>query len=93
MFADVLARALRGATIGTSTNRALVSNLNLNSTMLVDISCQFVGKAKDLRIYTFYEGERTHGSIVGPQISLMSVSGADSRLDRGQTIRDDWAPE
>jgi hypothetical protein len=93
VFADVLAKALKGATVGTSTNRALVSNLKRDSKMLADISRQFVERSKDLRIYAFYEGEKTYGSIVGPRISLMGISVADVKLDRGQRIGNDWAPE
>jgi hypothetical protein len=66
-FADVLANALKGASIGTSTNTALISSLKKDSAKLADISRQFVPRGKDLKIYTFYETRKLRGVCVcGP---------------------------
>jgi hypothetical protein len=60
-YAHTLANALKVASIGTSTNTALVAGLRKNSPMLEDISKQFVERGKDLKIYTFYEMKKILG--------------------------------
>ena len=52
------ANLLKSSSIGTSTNTAIVSDLEKGSTTLADISQQFGDKARDMIIYTFYETER-----------------------------------
>ena len=50
-------KLLRNASIGTSTNVALLSDLEKGSTALANISSQFVDRTRNLIIYTFYETE------------------------------------
>ena len=63
-WATFAANALKGASIGTSTNTALVADLKKDSTTLTNISKQFVDRAWDLIIYTFYETEVLFGVVV-----------------------------
>ncbi|SLM37180.1 Tetratricopeptide-like helical domain [Lasallia pustulata] len=63
-WATFAANALKGASIGTSTNTALVADLKKDSTTLSNISKQFVDRARDLIIYTFYETEVLFGVVV-----------------------------
>ena len=58
------ANLLKSASIGTSTNTAIVSDLEKGSPTLANISKQFVDKAPDMILYTFYETERLHGVMV-----------------------------
>ena len=57
-WASFAVYALKGATMSTSTNSALVSNLRKDSAVLVDISNSFVPRTTGLVIYTFYETRR-----------------------------------
>ena len=64
-WAGFAANLLKSFSIGTSTNTAIVSDLEKGSTTLADISKQFVNKmAPDMILYTFYETERLHGIMV-----------------------------
>lgn len=63
-WAAFAANALKGASIGSSTNTALVSDLKKDSTTLANISKQFIDRARELLIYTFFETERLHGIVV-----------------------------
>lgn len=63
-WAGFAANLLKGASIGTSTNTAILSDLEKGSTTLTNISNQFVEKAPNMILYTFYETERLHGVIV-----------------------------
>lgn len=63
-WAGFAANLLKSASIGTSTNTAIVSDLEKGSTTLTNISKQFVEKAPNMILYTFYETERLHGIIV-----------------------------
>lgn len=63
-WANFVGKALRGASIGTSTNTALVADLRRGSNTLINISKQFVDRGKDLKIYTFYETQRLAGIVV-----------------------------
>ena len=58
------ANLLKSVSIGTSTNTAIVSDLEKGSTTLADILHQFGDKACDMIIYMFYETERLHGIMV-----------------------------
>lgn len=60
-YTSILANALKVASVGTSTNTALLAGLKKNSPMLEDISKQFVERGKDLKIYTFYEIKKMLG--------------------------------
>lgn len=63
-WANFAANALKGASIGTSTNTALVADLRRDSDTLINISKQFVHRGKDLKIYSFYETQRLGGVLV-----------------------------
>ena len=63
-WASFGANLLKSASMGTSTNTALVSNLVKGSTTLANISNQFVDRARDMMIYTFYETKRLNGVMV-----------------------------
>lgn len=58
------ANLLKSASIGTSTNTALVSALEKGSETLANISKAFVARSQDMIIHTFYETEKIHGVIV-----------------------------
>ncbi|SLM40558.1 Tetratricopeptide-like helical domain [Lasallia pustulata] len=70
-WATFAANALKGASIGTSTNTALVADLKKDSTTLTNISKQFVDRARDLIIYTFYETEVLFGVVVVDERSAL----------------------
>ncbi|KAA6409764.1 MAG: kinesin light chain 1 [Lasallia pustulata] len=70
-WAAFAANALKGASIGTSTNTALVADLKKDSTTLTNISKQFVDRARDLIIYTFYETEVLFGVVVVDERSAL----------------------
>jgi hypothetical protein len=63
-WATIVAAALKGASLGTFTNTAMISDLKRDSTTLSNISAQFVHRAKDLTIYTFYETKKLYGACV-----------------------------
>lgn len=63
-WANFAANALKAASIGRTTNTAFVAALRKNSNTLINISKQFVHRAKDLKIYTFYETQRLSGIVV-----------------------------
>ena len=76
-WAGFAAKLLRNASIGTSTNVALLSNLEKGSATLANISSQFVDRALNLIIYTFYETEKLNKVMAcitlckwGPDTSL-----------------------
>ncbi len=54
-WANVAANALKAATIGLTTNNALIADLRKDSSALSTISKQFIDRGRDLTIYTFYE--------------------------------------
>ena len=58
------AKLLRNASLGTSTNVSLLSDLEKGSANLADISSQFVDRAHNLIIYTFYETEKLNKVMV-----------------------------
>ena len=64
-WGTVVANIVRGLSIGTSTNSRLVSNLKKDSSALGSISTQFVHRTKGIRIYTFYETQKTGSIVVG----------------------------
>ncbi|MCJ1309721.1 hypothetical protein MMC25_003381 [Agyrium rufum] len=68
-WATFAANALKAASIGTSTNTALVADLKRDSTTLTNISKQFVDRARDLVIYTFYETQKISGVLVVDELS------------------------
>ena len=63
-WASFAANLLKSASMGASTNTALVSNLVKGSTTLANISNQFVDRARGMIIYTFYETKRLNGVMV-----------------------------
>ncbi|MCJ1344417.1 hypothetical protein MMC31_002620, partial [Peltigera leucophlebia] len=60
-WAGFATNLLKSFSLGTSTNTAIVSDLEKGSATLADISRKFVEKAPDMIVYTFYERERLHG--------------------------------
>lgn len=63
-WANFAANALKGASIGLTTNNALVADLRKDSSALSTISKQFIDRGRDLSIYTFYERLRLKGVLV-----------------------------
>ena len=63
-WANFAANALKAASIGMTTNTALVDDLKRGSTTLMNISRQFVSRGKHLTIYTFYETLKLSGVLV-----------------------------
>lgn len=63
-WATFAANALKGASIGTFTNTALVADLKRDSITLTNISQQFVDRAKNLTLYTFFETQKLSGVLV-----------------------------
>ena len=63
-WAGFAANLLNNASIGTSTKIALLSDLEKGSTTLANVSQQFVDRAQNMIIYTFYETEMLHGVMV-----------------------------
>lgn len=63
-WAGFAAKLLRNASIGTSTNVALLSDLERGSATLANISSQFIDRASNLIIYTFYETEKLNKVMV-----------------------------
>ena len=63
-WVTIAANVLRAGTAGVSTNTAVLAELGNDSTTLTDISNQFIDRAKDLKIYTFYELEKISGVLV-----------------------------
>lgn len=63
-WANFAANALKGASIGFTTNNALVADLRKDSSALSTISKQFIDRGRDLSIYTFYERLRLKGVLV-----------------------------
>ena len=71
-WASFAADALNSASLGTSTNTAIVKDLKMDSSTLTNISRQFVDRAKDLIIYSFYETQKLSGlgAVVGRFLSM-----------------------
>lgn len=63
-WAHFAAYALKGASIGLTTNNALVADLRKDSSALSTISKQFIDRGRDLHIYTFYERLKLKGVLV-----------------------------
>ena len=63
-WAGFAANLLKSASIGISTNTAIVSDLEKGSSTLARISKQFVAKTPDMILFTFYETEKLHGVVV-----------------------------
>lgn len=72
-WANFAANALKGASIGLSTNNALVADLRKDSSVLSNISKQFIDRGRDLTIYTFYERLRLHGVLVRTPLDVNDV--------------------
>ena len=64
-WASFAPKLLRNASVGTSTNVALLSDLKKGSATLANISNQFVDRARNMIIYTFYETEKLDRVMVG----------------------------
>ena len=69
-WGNFAANALKGASIGLTTNSALVADLRKNSSALTDIQKQSIERIKHLNMYTFYEMLRLHGVLVGIRFDL-----------------------
>lgn len=64
-WANFAAKLLRNASVGTSTNVAILSDLEKGSATLANISNQFVDRARNMIIYSFYETEKLNKVVVG----------------------------
>ena len=62
--ADFAANVLKTASLGRSTNTALVSDLRKDSGTLSNITTDSVDRLRDLKIYTLFERKRYHGILV-----------------------------
>lgn len=69
-WANFAANALKAATIGHTTNNALVADLRKDSSALSTISKQFVDRGRDLAIYTFYERLKLNKVLVSTHIDV-----------------------
>ena len=69
-WANFAANALKGASIGLTTNNALVADLRKDSSALSTISKQFIERGRNLSIYTFYERLRLKGVLVRTQFDV-----------------------
>ena len=69
-WANFAANALKGASIGLTTNNSLVADLRKDSSALSTISKQFIERGRDLSIYTFYERLRLKGVLVRNQFDV-----------------------
>ena len=69
-WANFAANALKGASIGLTTNNALVADLRKDSSALSTISKQFIERSRDLSIYTFYERLKLKGVLVRTQFDV-----------------------
>lgn len=75
-WAGFAANLLKSASIGTSTNTALISDLEKGAITLANVSKQFVDRTRDMIIYTFYETERLHGVKVRTYVRvIISLNG------------------
>ena len=63
-WANFTASALKAASIGTSTNTALVADLRKDCSTLTNISKQFVDRTTGLKLYTFFERQKLFGVVV-----------------------------
>lgn len=63
-WGTMLAKLLKAASCGTSTNSALVKDLQRNCRTLQEITDQSLDRLKDMKIYTYYETEKFNGSVV-----------------------------
>ena len=63
-WATFAANALKGGSFGSLTNTALVADLRKDSTSLINISKQFVDRARNLTVYTFFETRKLSGVLV-----------------------------
>ncbi|KAI9888711.1 MAG: hypothetical protein M1814_006522 [Vezdaea aestivalis] len=63
-WANFAASALKAASIGTSTNTALVADLRKDCSTLTNISKQFVDRTTGLKLYTFFERQKLFGIVV-----------------------------
>ena len=73
-WGNFAANVLKGASIGLSTNSALVADLKKNSSALTDIQKQNIERIKHLNIYTFYETLRLQGVLVGTRFDVRKES-------------------
>ncbi|KAI9762573.1 MAG: hypothetical protein M4579_000376 [Chaenotheca gracillima] len=63
------ARLMKSTSLGTSTNTNLVAGLQRDSTILTSISTQFIERARNLQIFTFYETKKLRGVLVVDSLS------------------------
>ena len=73
-WANFAANALKAASIGFTTNNALVADLKKDSSALSTISKQFIDRGKDLRIYTFYERLKLSGFLVRSHFHIKEIT-------------------
>ena len=64
-WGNFAANVLKGASIGLSTNSALVADLRKDSGALTDMQKQSIERIQHLKMYTFYETLKLQGVLVG----------------------------
>ena len=69
-WGNFAANALKGASIGLSTNLAIVADLRKNSSTLTELQKQSIERIKDLNMYTFYETLKLRGVLVGTRFDM-----------------------
>ncbi len=74
------ANLLKSASIGISAKTVFVSKLVKGSTTLANISNEFVDRARDMIIYTFYETIKLNGVMVRPGVKLAYNAGLQNFL-------------
>ena len=74
------AEITKAAQFGFSTNDRFVKDLETDSSVLVDISTQFIHRAAELkRVYTFFETARLNGVLVSPTDLELSILTSEYR--------------
>ena len=73
-WAGFAAKLLKHASVGTTTDATLLSDLEKGSPTLANISNQFVDRARNMIIYTFYETEKLNKVMVGTVLYIWEHS-------------------
>ena len=69
-WGDFAANVLKSASIGLSTNAALVADLRKDSSALTDIQKQSIERIQNFKMYTFYETLTLQSVLVGTRFDM-----------------------
>lgn len=69
-WGNFAANVLKGASVGLSTNSALLADLRKDSSALTDIQKQSIERIQDLKMYTFYETLKLQNVLVGNRFDV-----------------------